>query len=87
MPLMNSHNKCTIPPVFLPKKLNLNLSKALVLTSGVREIQVTRENHGTQMTPQEAKSQTQSKEHSGSHLIHPLEEISGIKSKREIRLP
>ena len=51
---------------FSPKKLNLNLSKALDLTSGVQGVQVTGEHHGTQTTPQEAKSQTQSKEHTGS---------------------
>ena len=65
MPLMDSHSKCTIPPIFMPKKLNLNMSKALGLTSGVQGLQVTGERHVTQTTPQEAKSQTQSKEHPG----------------------
>ena len=50
---------------FLPEKLNLNLSKALDLTSGAQGVQVTREHHGTQTAPQQAESQTQSKERTG----------------------
>ena len=41
---------------FSPKKLNLNLSKALGLTSGVQGVQVTGERHGPQTAPQEAKA-------------------------------